>query len=604
MIGGLPMDSSRPTRLSLVFVIVEALVFTAMVRPSQAQLRAYYPLDEGSGTVAADVAGGFDGVVQGAAWGSISDAKEGDACLVFGTSGDALTLPDNTINDLPVGTFMCWIYPTGDFNSGPSTGNSQYYIVSKQVAGVIALFDIWLDFDGKVRTNLGGADTYPGSNCSVQLDAWNHIAVTWNGTEKKVYINGVFDSSGGTASLGNSPNTTFIGRNVTHIDDRFIGRIDEVRLFNQALSEQGIAQAVDVRAYYALDEGSGALAADGANGFDGTVQGAVWSTSGEAKEGISSLIFGSTGDALQLPDDTIDNMPEGTFMCWVFPTGDFNSGPSTGNSQYYVVSKQEAGVIALFDIWLDFNGKVRTNLGGADAYPGSNCSVQLDTWNHIAITWDSVVKNVYINGGFDSSGGTASVGFSPNTTYIGRNVTHIDDRFIGRIDEIRIMSRAFSGVEIAACSGLPPNDLDCDGIPDSTDNCPNTPNSDQADPDNDGVGDVCDNCPAVPNPDQADADCVEPPTGACCLSDGSCGVRTPDDCSDRDGSYQGDGVTCAQVDCPSEPGGPPLCRFELCGICLIPAALGIIAGLSGMRIRRCRKRRIATSCSMDDRDWT
>lgn len=36
------------------------------------------------------------------------------------------------------------------------------------------------------------------------------------------------------------------------------------------------------------------------------------------------------------------------------------------------------------------------------------------------------------------------------------------------------------------------NDKDCDTIPDSSDNCPDVANTDQADKDGDGVGDVCD----------------------------------------------------------------------------------------------------------------
>jgi hypothetical protein len=43
-------------------------------------------------------------------------------------------------------------------------------------------------------------------------------------------------------------------------------------------------------------------------------------------------------------------------------------------------------------------------------------------------------------------------------------------------------------------------DTDGDGIPDATDNCPNTANSDQADSDGDGIGNVCD-----ANPDDADS---------------------------------------------------------------------------------------------------
>lgn len=49
-------------------------------------------------------------------------------------------------------------------------------------------------------------------------------------------------------------------------------------------------------------------------------------------------------------------------------------------------------------------------------------------------------------------------------------------------------------------------DTDGDGVGDVCDNCVTTPNFDQADGDNDGVGDVCDNCRVNANPNQEDAD--------------------------------------------------------------------------------------------------
>ena len=60
----------------------------------------------------------------------------------------------------------------------------------------------------------------------------------------------------------------------------------------------------------------------------------------------------------------------------------------------------------------------------------------------------------------------------------------------------------------AECVPPPPEpvpDADVDGIADSTDNCVNTANADQANADGDTMGDVCDTCPDDANND-ADAD--------------------------------------------------------------------------------------------------
>jgi hypothetical protein len=53
------------------------------------------------------------------------------------------------------------------------------------------------------------------------------------------------------------------------------------------------------------------------------------------------------------------------------------------------------------------------------------------------------------------------------------------------------------------CEG---GDLDGDGVPNVTDNCPTVSNAGQTDSDNDGVGDACDNCQSQANADQRDVD--------------------------------------------------------------------------------------------------
>lgn len=96
---------------------------------------------------------------------------------------------------------------------------------------------------------------------------------------------------------------------------------------------------------------------------------------------------------------------------------------------------------------------------------------------------------------------------------------------------------------ITEASGSP--DTDGDGVNDNVDNCPSTPNSDQADLDVDEVGDACDgdidgdlslnaddNCPNTYNPDQADTD----------------GDGTGDACDT--GDADSDGIDDAGDNCP------------------------------------------------------
>jgi hypothetical protein len=76
-----------------------------------------------------------------------------------------------------------------------------------------------------------------------------------------------------------------------------------------------------------------------------------------------------------------------------------------------------------------------------------------------------------------------------------------------------------------------PEDSDCDGVPDTTDNCPSVANAGQENGDGDSAGDACDNCPADPNK-------IEP---------GICGCGTPD--TDTDG----DSVPDCADGCPNDP---------------------------------------------------
>jgi len=110
-------------------------------------------------------------------------------------------------------------------------------------------------------------------------------------------------------------------------------------------------------------------------------------------------------------------------------------------------------------------------------------------------------------------------------------------------------------------------DADGDGYGDACDNCVDTPNPDQADADSDGVGDACDNCVDTPNPGQEDADgdgygdacdnCVDTPNPDQADSDGDGYGDACDNCVDTPNPGQedadGDGYGDACDNCVDTP---------------------------------------------------
>ncbi|MGI9010383.1 MAG: LamG-like jellyroll fold domain-containing protein [Nitrososphaeraceae archaeon] len=112
-------------------------------------------------------------------------------------------------------------------------------------------YGIWITSSGKLS---GGYETSSGSNKYTTSDKsyvdgqWQHGVVTFDGSIVRLYVNGIQVKSTSTTSLpdtsGNQP--LRIGANSLSIGDIFVGDIDEVGVWNRALSTSEIANLMNI----------------------------------------------------------------------------------------------------------------------------------------------------------------------------------------------------------------------------------------------------------------------------------------------------------------------------------------------------------------------
>ena len=224
-------------------------------RTGPAGLAAAYAFDEGLGASAADASGnGNTGAVGTAGW--IATGKFGNALLFNGTNA-RVTVGDSPSLDLTTAmTLEAWVFPTGGAGQwrdviykGP---DDIYYLESHTSNGPPAT-------GGTFANPLFGTAVPP-------LNTWSHLASTYDGTTLRLYVNGVqVASRAQTGAIATSSGALTIGGDALY-GQHFSGRIDEVRIYNSALSASEIQTDMNTPIG---TPGSGHTAADGADRADG-----------------------------------------------------------------------------------------------------------------------------------------------------------------------------------------------------------------------------------------------------------------------------------------------------------------------------------------------
>ena len=198
--------------------------------PPPTGLVASYSFNAGSGTTTVDSSGsGNTGTISGPAWSTLG--KYG-AALSFDGVNDLVTVADASSLDLTTSlTLEAWVFPT-------AIGGSWRTVLLKEQSGQL-VYALYAAADNGVPSGhvYVGGDRDTRAAVGLPLDTWSHIAVTYDGTTIRLYVNGALSSSlGGVAgSMPNSTGALRIGGNNVW-GEWFVGRIDEVRIYSRALT--------------------------------------------------------------------------------------------------------------------------------------------------------------------------------------------------------------------------------------------------------------------------------------------------------------------------------------------------------------------------------
>jgi hypothetical protein len=145
-------------------------------------------------------------------------------------------------------TLSAWVNPSA--LAGPSGWRT---IVMKERPAGLAYALYANDGDDKASQpagymNIAGSDQPVRGVPGLPLNTWTHIAVTYDRTQILLYVNGSLRAA--VAQAGNitrSNNPLRIGGNAVFTQEFFAGMIDDVRIYNRALSATEIVADKDAR---------------------------------------------------------------------------------------------------------------------------------------------------------------------------------------------------------------------------------------------------------------------------------------------------------------------------------------------------------------------
>lgn len=387
-------------------------------------------MDEGSGNTLNDLSGyNNNGSVVGTV--PIVSGKYGNARSFSG--GSYIEVPNSTtIVPTSAITIECWV----------NTSNLAYgTLVRKSDGGQVSGYMLFLDNSGKPSFALIRSSS--PINCygqkAIQPNTWTHVAGTFDGSQLKVYVNGVLSGNENYSGLiEQSDSPLGIGAVPrTSGNDPFTGLIDEVKIFNYAKTNFDVGANNANILTLNFDEGSGIVANDvSGNGNNGTVNNAIWT---QGKQNNALDFNGTSSYVLINHSSTLNPVNQITMESWIYPR-------SISGSSHYIISKGESNPWKGYHLRI-INGKIDCWFGSSPTPVTSISSILPNQWTHVAATYDGSKYRIFINGTLDVEGTTSYDFNTSQNLCIGKN-SDANDFFDGKIDEVKIFNYAKTSFDL------------------------------------------------------------------------------------------------------------------------------------------------------------
>jgi Concanavalin A-like lectin/glucanases superfamily len=253
----------------------------------------------------------------------------------------------------------------------------------------------------------------------------------------------------------------------------FTGKIDEVRLYNQSLSEGQIKTdqageyaktgATPVAAYpfsetKEEDEKNGITHDSTAGHHDGAIEGATWTGSG--KYG-SALEFNGLNSLVRIADSNeLDLTKSFTLEAWVDPT-DASGAPRWWDPLIGKTEGEEHSASGYllnagfhhFPAGFAYNAGAEAVVGGLPEKPGEISELPTNSWSHLALTSDGEHLKIYVNGELKSTKPAIAAAATGADLTIGTN--HFNPEMSGTWDAFTQWHHSNDGVECSTDTSVP-----------------------------------------------------------------------------------------------------------------------------------------------------